>query len=849
MPYIERDFPIELIDKIARSESNARKPIYHIHKWFARRVGSTFRALLLGTFLNDDPMSHYYEKKDLENSNGKAPVVLDPFMGGGTTIVEGARLGCKMIGIDINPVAWFITKKELDPVEIEKVENEFERIEKTVKDKILSYYETSCKKGHEADVMYVFWVKKVTCENCGEYAHLYKSFIIAKPKEWVYQCPNCGEVFRDDADRKPALCPACLHSFPPDRGFATGKTYTCQQCGFEGDILSAVQKEGGPPELEIFAIEYYCSICGRGYKKADENDMKLFNRAKEEFERKKDELLGRLIPNQEIPDAVETHRLHRYKIRYWYQMFNQRQLLSLSMLLQEILEIEDQKIREFFLITFSDMLNANNMFTIYNMQALKIEPLFGGHHFWPPASPIEGNLWGAKYGRGTFVNYFRKGLKAIDYMLKPYEMAFDVKNGKRLKLKIPNDKVKGDFAQDLSGLNSNNNVLLKCNTGEDLSFIPDESVDAVITDPPYYDNIMYSELSDFFYVWLRLGLKDIYPEIFGSPLTRKDREIVVNNAQGKDEEFFIEAMTRVFKQCCRVLKSSGIMAFVFQHKRTEAWSAVLRALLKSGFYVKAVYPTHGETRSGVRAYGINYNSILVCKKLLSRKEQQLPWVIFESELRGKVDTEIEEILDRHPELEIEDAFIIAMGKALEVYSQNCGNVSRDGQIFDVSEVSMGIIGDVVFDSVLRHVLARVPDVDRISKIYASVFVKKEKITNDTVNKLARHGGMETNVFGEEMLVKKNKKKGVMRVTPPEERKEFIQKKIEKGLPLKYIDGAHLLSIAREGNEGLKRALNVALRTGLDRNKLGQYISFLAKRTDNLRWKKLANTLLHEPELF
>ncbi|RLF50373.1 MAG: hypothetical protein DRN19_04645, partial [Thermoplasmata archaeon] len=329
--------------------------------------------------------------------------------------------------------------------------------------------------------------------------------------------------------------------------------------------------------------------------------------------------------------------------------------------------------------------------------------------------------------------------------------------------------------------------------------------------------------------------------VFGPPLTRKDREILVNRAQGKGEDFYIEGMARVYREVYRILKDDGIMAFVFQHKRTDAWAAVLKALLKAGFYVVAVYPTHGETPSGIRRFGINYNSILVCKKLLEREQQQIPWVIFESELRSKVDAEIDKILDKHPDLEVEDAFIIAMGKALEVYSQNYGNIVKDGEIFEVSEVSMEIMGDIVFDSLLRHILERVPDVDRISKIYASVFARKEKVTNDTINKLTRHGGIETTVFEDEKLIKKNKKKGIMTITPPEERKDFITKKIERGLPITYIDAAHLLWIARESNGDFGKVLDMILRTGLGKNRLEEYIRFIAERRNDLTWKKIENT--------
>jgi len=488
------------------------------------------------------------------------------------------------------------------------------------------------------------------------------------------------------------------------------------------------------------------------------------------------------------------------------------------------------------------------MFTIYNKDAIKLEPLFGGHYFWPPFHPIEGNIWGTKYGRGTFSKYYNKGLKVLNYQKKPFEIKYKQKIGKngiikkeRKKIFVGNETINAKLAEDFEDFLDDKNVLIKCDTAENLGFIPDESIDTVITDPPYYDNIMYSELSDFFYIWLRLGLKNIYPKNYNSLLTRKDREILVNTTQGKDEDFYIESMTRVFRETYRVLKKDGIMTFVFQHKKSEAWTALLKALLKADFQVIAVYPTHGETPSGIRAAGLSYNSILVCRKRIKRKHQQIPWIIFESELRSNVDTEIDVILNNHPELEVEDAFIISIGKALEVYSNNYGTIIKDGKIFDISEISMGIIGDVVFDSLMRKILARIPDVDRISKIYGCVFVKKKKISNDMINKLTRHGGLDTNLFEENNLVKKDKKSGIMAITPPEEREEYILNKIKRGLPLNYIDAAHILWIARVRDEDLEKNLDTILRTGLDKKRLEQYIRFIANRTNNIVWKKIDNS--------
>jgi putative DNA methylase len=157
-------------------------------------------------------------------------------------------------------------------------------------------------------------------------------------------------------------------------------------------------------------------------------------------------------------------------------------------------------------------------------------------------------------------------------------------------------------------LNGSFRCALYARTAEDLSFLPDKSIDAIITDPPYYGNVMYGELSDFFYVWLRLALKDDYPE-FSPPLVNKEREIVVNEkavvgtgdtGQGtrvKDDTFFREGLLRCFRECHRVLKDDGLLVFTFHHEKPKAWAAVLDAVLQAGFDIKRVWTYHSEVRS------------------------------------------------------------------------------------------------------------------------------------------------------------------------------------------------------------------------------------------------------------
>jgi adenine-specific DNA methylase len=665
--YIERGFPSETIDEIAWSESNSRKPIYHMHKWFARRVGSTFRTILLGIFLDENPMTKFYEDITLKNANGESPIILDPFMGGGTTIVEGHRLGCRTIGVDINPMAWFITKKELESVDINRLEAEFSKIRDSVESKILSFYKTVCTKGHEADTMYTFWARSVNCQSCGNEVPLFKSFIITKQKDkkTVHFCPACNEIVTGKAQ--------CQCGMDLSEAYATNKRYHCPNCRHSGDLTEAWLSENRPPIERPYALEFYCEDCGRGYKTPDEIDLQRISDAKREYNLRKEKLVGTLIPDDEVPwTKMATMRPRCVVYKRFSDFFNSRQLLTLSMILQQILKVQERPVREFLLLTFSDTLNANNMFCIYNVHASKLEPLFGGHYFSPPTTPVENNVWGTKVGRGSFSRYFAKGIRALRYQQSPFEIRFTddqpVKGRPaRIRERVAvGDRIEAQFADSFKKLQRRRSSLLKCQSSEDLAFIPDKAIDAVVTDPPYYDNIMYSELSDFFYVWLRRQLKTSYPSAFGRESSNSPDEILVYTKTGKDADFFINSMTRVYSELHRVMNDDAKLVFVYQHKRLKAWTAMLQILVNTGFYVEAVYPTHGETPSGVRAHGINHNALLVCRKVsdsaLSTKKQPRTAAV---EGLGEKGT---------------TSLMLELGKALAAYSQYPSVL--DGKITD-----------------------------------------------------------------------------------------------------------------------------------------------------------------------
>ncbi|MFQ6043947.1 MAG: DNA methyltransferase, partial [Candidatus Poribacteria bacterium] len=196
MSYIEKDLPIEKLGKLAHKEAHARSPIYQMHKWWARRSSSVFRMFVLASFADNDVAEYQLWEQFYNGANLKGKVVLDPFMGGGTTIVEALRLGCKVIGRDINPVAWFITKKEVEPVELNKLDEAFAGLKESAGRFIKNYYRTRCPNGHDAEVMYAFWIKRVQCPKCDRLVQIFPSYIISKKKDasTIY-CPQCSCVF------------------------------------------------------------------------------------------------------------------------------------------------------------------------------------------------------------------------------------------------------------------------------------------------------------------------------------------------------------------------------------------------------------------------------------------------------------------------------------------------------------------------------------------------------------------------------------------------------------------------------------------------------------------------------
>lgn len=690
MKIIEKSLPLTQLNRLAELESYNKhlyRPATYVHKWWARRLGSVFRAILLATFLEEGEnlWDRYFQGADFHDK-----IVLDPFMGGGTTVIEALRLGCKVIGVDLNPVAWWTVRSAVLTANLDALDQAFQELERTAGQAIKAYYKTTCplcrdqkatlfEASSNADIVFALWVKELPCVHCESPVALHTSYVITRRKESaVLLCPHCGYVFEEILEGDEVTCPYCGAHFVPSRGVVRGATFTCPHCGQKQKVLEAVSRLGGPPHHKMYAIAYTCPVHGQGFKAPDPEDLALYERAEQEFKRRQTQLL---FPTQEIPPGEKTSDLLKYGYRYWHQLFNKRQLVCLDRLLRAILELKDPTVQELMLTLFSGTLEFNNMFCSYKgVQPVRpgaVRHIFSHHAFVHPYESLENNLWGVGNQSGTFSSLYRSRLRrGKEYCVAPYERK--IENGKVKKVKIKGERIEGRFAKDFTELvNTGKNVLLLCQNSERLN-LPDRSIDAVITDPPYFDNVMYSELSDFFYVWLRLALKDRYPE-FKSELTPKEEEIVKAPGRGKDSKSYLEGMNRVFRECHRVLKDDGLLVFTFHHKDDEAWAIVLQALLDAGFYISATYPVRSEMKLSVHILGqeaVEYDAIIVCRK--RTREASSDWASIEHEIRHTAGRLLEELISLNGRATKMEAFVIVMGKCLEFYSKAYPNI-RDGQ--------------------------------------------------------------------------------------------------------------------------------------------------------------------------
>src|ERR1700680_2078548 len=339
--------PYVKLSELARHEAHRKslnRPPYYLHKWWARRTGSVVRGILLDLLLpeEEDIIGAFYRSHKFSDVT-----ILDPFMGGGTILGEALRLGCNVVGSDLNPVAWFLVKRSLSQIAIKEANAAFADVEAKVAAAIAEMYAATCSScAGQATVQHAAWIKQIGCRACGEPVDLNLDRVVMRAfgrgGASLADSPDCGAILRtDDLDIR-VDCPDCARTFVPRQQRCRNTNYSCR-CGHQESILGKRRRLPQPLPHRLRSLTIWCKTCGRVHQAPTEADREHFTVIEKDVQRRFRSLL---IPRGRIPTGHNTDPLRRYGYRYWRDLFNARQLASLDLLFRAVKQVKDRPSRE-----------------------------------------------------------------------------------------------------------------------------------------------------------------------------------------------------------------------------------------------------------------------------------------------------------------------------------------------------------------------------------------------------------------------------------------------------------------------------------------------------------------------
>jgi adenine-specific DNA methylase len=612
---IERAFSIPFVSELALKEKQIQqnvRPVIAVHKWFARRPGTLFRALLLAEFSGAPLEEAFFRANSLAGLR-----IADPFMGGGTPLLEANRLGCDVLGWDVNPMAYWVVRQEIEHLDLPLYERRALKIGANLETKLGALYKTTCQLCGARDVpaKYFVWVKVIACEKCAGEIRLLPGQVLAYSGRHpcnVLLCAACGELNEVTDLSKLGTCGSCAGRLSLT-GSARRGVCKCSHCNHS---QSYPRTSEGPPQHRMVAIEYHCKRCrskrrGRLFKKPDDCDLQRVASAQEWLSR----IRPKVIPADRIPVGDETARLHRWGYANYRDMFNARQLIGLEMLGREIAAVREPRIRNALATNLSDLVRYQNMACRYDSRALKSLDVFSVHGFPVGLLQCESNLLGIQpegvrmnVGSGGWSNIVEKFIKAKLYCDEPFEIRYQ---GGRKKVVHTRGEWIGDHAKEPGRQFRSVSLHARSATEAEL---PEDSIDAVLTDPPYFANVQYAELMDFCYVWLRRLL--VGESAFAPISTRNSAELTGNVTLNRGLEHFAEGLSEVFRRMARALKPGCPFVFTYHHNTLEAYYPVASAILDSRLTCTMSLPCPAEMGGSIHIHGTNssiVDTVFVCR--------------------------------------------------------------------------------------------------------------------------------------------------------------------------------------------------------------------------------------------
>ncbi len=559
------------------------------------------------------------------------------------------------------------------------------------------------------------------------------------------------------------ICPETKLVFQTGKSGGTAKpgVFTCGTCGTAQALVAAIRPTGKTAQFAAYAVQGYspsnqatATYGGKFYAPFSNSFAKQFSAAALEWEQLKDTELKDFWPHSEIPESlratVKDVITSGHGYRHWPDMFNARQLLVHARLLRAIITVRDYSwgAREYVLGAFQQYLRAQCMFSFWHITKDHYAPALSNSDYRPKMTVVEVGVF-SPIGYGNWSSATKPILEGGDWVKNPWELVpatslekshsqtASLISGKSEKV-FPGDPVRpGQLTQGSS---------------TDLSQYADATIDLVITDPPFGDLVQYSELADFFYVWLRLVLKQHYPAIFEGEYTPKTLEAVANKFREPEapDAFYQRLLTQCWREAYRMLKPSGILAFTFHHSEDEPWVAVLESLFDAGYYLEATYPIRSDETKGENAeFGaqtIEYDIIHVCRKRIE-EPKPVSWGRMRREVMADV-RQLQAMLENHAKegLPAADIQVIRRGKALEYFSRHYGKVYVDeGRAITVKDALVGI--NQLIDEDGKGGQEPPPvNAEPITRQFLRIFDGKTEIARDQMQKFMKGSGSAPDEF-------------------------------------------------------------------------------------------------------
>jgi putative DNA methylase len=591
---------------------------------------------------------------------GTRPLVVDPFAGGGSIPLEALRVGADAFASDLNPVAVLLNKVVLEyiPKYGQKLADEVRKWGRWIKEQaekeLAEFYP---KDPDGATPIAYLWARTIRCEGagCGAEVPLMRSLWLAKKGNKSVALKIVSNLEAKRVDFQIIGQSASGGCKPSEVGEGTVKrgSATCPCCGFTTPVKSVRQqlkkRRGGAADARLYCVvTTRANVQGRFYRHPTECDLEAVAKAAQELEKHKRAHSGplSLVPDEPTPmgggaGAGRAFSQRHYGMEQFGDLFTPRQLLALTTL-AKLVRVAGAK-----LATEHDAGLAEAVQTALALCFNRV-------------ADLANSLCGWKLDVQCPTHLFAR--QAIPIVWDFCEsVAISESSGAII---VMTDRL-ADVLQDLGSDWRIGTIACSSATSHAL---PNDAANAFITDPPYYDAVPYADLSDFFYVWFKRTLPSGSGSAFTEPLTPKADECIVDEAKGKDNEYFEKTMGTAMSEARRYMDDRGIGIVVFAHKSTSGWEAQLQAMTDAGWTTTGSWPidTEMDTRLRARDSAALASSVhLVCRPRLGDDAGDWRDVLSELPLR---------MHEWMPRLASEgvvgaDAIFACLGPALEIFSR------------------------------------------------------------------------------------------------------------------------------------------------------------------------------------